>query len=667
MTRSRRPSSTHWLRENGQERSPWRVLVVDTETRLTDPADPERQTLRLWSARLIRRHGIDPRRPRSEDHHGRTVPELIALLDSLARADHALWVVTHNLTFDLAVTELPVALTAAGWRITEAALTTDDPWLRLTRGSRRLVVADSFSWFPASVDTLGGLVGRPKLPLPDWDAEDGLWQERCDQDVAIVAKAVTQALDWWDRGRYGNWSITGPATGWSSYRHRRPAPHVLVEPDPVARAFEMRAVTGGRKEVRQVGRLRAGLYADLDIATAHLTAMAGFALPFRRLARFEALEPDHRYIDSALTDVLALCRVRTSSPRYPWDSGRGTFYPSGEYHALLAGPELREARARGELVSIGPGYAYLVSPHMTDWALWLASLLDTANPDVPPAVRLLAKHWSRCVPGKWAGHSSEVLDRRPDPRPGWAIERAMLMPERRPADLLRVGGERWTIVRDEWADDAFPAILAWIQSATRVALCRLADILGPAVVSMNTDGLLVDVARVLDVHGDPALAPTSATGPQLRELDQLCQAWDTVTDPFSVRIKRAARQVQVISPQHVILDRECRLAGIPKRHVRLAGDRYQFTQWPRLRVQLQRDQGPGFRTVTATADLSNVPPLGWLYGDGRVQPVEVRQVDGQDTLQEPPGRALGPGVALAAPERQHPVLRPFLAALEPVA
>lgn len=659
---ARRPTSVHWLRENANERSPYRVLVVDTETRPAVDGDSSRQILRLWAATLTRRRDVDPKLPRTEHYRGRTAAGLVALIDRLARADHTLWLATHNLSFDLAVTELPVLLTAAGWRITEAALTTDDPWVRLARGSRRLVIADSWSWFPASVEAIGELSGKPKLPLPAFDGPDDEWYDRCERDVAIIVDALTRAMDWWEAGHLGNWSITGPATGWSSYRHRRPRPHVLVDPDPDARAFEMRAVTGGRKEVRRVGQLRPGLYADLDIATAHLTAMAGFALPFRRLGRFDHLPLDHRALDSSIMDVLAWATVETPTPRYPWDSGRGTFYPVGRFRAVLAGPELREARQRGELVAIHAGMTYLTSPHMTDWALWLASLLDEGNRDVPPSVRLLAKHWSRCVPGKWAGHTSDVLSRDPDPRPGWAIERAMLMPERRPADLLRVGGERWTIVRDEWADDAFPAILAWIQSATRVAVCRLADILGDSIVSMNTDGLVVDVADVLDVHGDPAATSTSASGPQLRELDRLCQAWDSAIEPFSVRIKRASRGLTVISPQHLILDGERRLAGIPRRAIALAGGRYRFTQWPKLRVQIARDSGPGFRTVTTEVDLTSIPPTGWLLCDGRVLPITVGPGNGGSDVILSALRDARVTGTLAAAERQHAALRGLLPA-----
>lgn len=654
---TKRPSSTHWLRENARERSPHAVLVVDTETLPDSTDDPGRQTLRLWCARLIRRHSSEPKRPRTEDARGYTAAELVDLIDGYARADRTLWVMTHNLNFDLAVTELPVVLTARGWRITDAALTTDDPWCRMVRGSRRLVIADTFSWLPAGLEAIAELMGRRKLPLPAWTDPDAVWWDRCQRDVELTADAILSAMDWWDAGHFGNWSITGPATGWSSYRHRKPRPRVLVIPDDQARAFEMRAVTGGRREVRHVGQRPPGLYADLDLATAHLTAMAGYALPMRRLGRFPHLELDHRALDSTILDVMAEATVETTAPRYPWDSGRGIFYPVGRFRSVLAGPELREARARGELVAIGPGLLYVTAPHMTDWALWLASLLDEANPDVPPTVRLLAKHWSRCVPGKWAGHTSDVIDRSPDPRPGWQIERAMLMPERRPADLLRVGGERWTIVRDEWADDAFPAILAWIQSATRVAVSRLVDVLGPAVQSMNTDGVVVDVRQVIAESPQEGLTARSGLGAQLRGLDALCVAWDGILEPFTVRIKSAGRRLTVISPQHLILDDDRRLAGIPRRAVELAGGRYRFTQWPKLRVQLQRDQGPGYRTRERTVDLAHVPPTGWLRCDGAVQPVTIVQGDdGRDAIAPPYGPSWT-SVDLEPVERQHPALR----------
>lgn len=655
-----RAAAIHWLRENARELSPHRVLVVDTETEPSPGGDTERQVLMLWCATLIRRHGAEPKRARSESFRGRTAAELADLVERLVRSDSTLWLMTHNLSFDLAVTELPVHLTERGWRITEAALTTDDPWCRMARRSHRLTIADTWSWLPTSVEALGGLVGRPKVPLPAWGDSLDAWWARCLGDVAITVRAIISVMDWWDAGRFGNWSITGPATGWGSYRHRRPAPRVLVDPDPVARELEARAVTGGRREVRRVGQLPPGLYADLDISTAHLTAMASQSLPMRRLRRFDQLDPGSAWLDHPLMDVLAECEVELSAPRFPWRHAGATWYPVGRFVTVLAGPELREARDRGELVRIGRGYLYQTAMHMAEWALWLATLMDPALSDVPPAVRLMAKSWSRSVPGKWAGHTSEVIGREPDSRPGWHAERMVIMPERRPADLLVVGGERWTIVRDLWADDAFPAILAFVQSATRVALSRLVDMVGPAVLVANTDGAVVDVGRVLALAGDPARQSVLRDGPALRELDRLAAAWGPVLDPFAVRIKRAARDVRVISPQHLILGEERRLAGIPRRAVELSDGSFRFTAWPKLRVQLAQDAGPGFRTEQRTVPLASVPPLGWLLTDGQVMPPTVTA--GQLTRPRlvAPGTTITEPGPLAPPQLQHPALRAVL-------
>lgn len=655
-----RQVSTHWLRENAQERSPRRLLVIDTETLPGQGDDRDRHQLRLWSARLVRRRGIDPGRPRAEDYRGRTAGELADLVTRLARSDAALWIVAHNLNYDLAVTALPVELTERGWRITDGALTTDSPWCRMALRSRRLTIIDSWSWLPAGLEHIGQLVNLPKLELPDWEDEDADWWARCDRDVAITAKAMLALMDWWDEGRYGNWSVTGPATGWSSYRHRKPRPRVLVQPDPEARALEARAVTGGRRQVLQVGDLPPGVYADLDVATAHLTVMSERVLPYRRLRHFDRLDTEDPRLRSRLIDVLAECEVETLEPRYPWDSGKGVFYPVGRFRTVLAGPELREAHARGELRSIGAGWTYGMGDHMTSWARWLAHLLDTGSPDVPKVVRLMAKHWSRCVPGKWAGHTSEVLSRVPDPRPGWGVERGFVADGRRRADFLRVGGEVWTIARDEWADDAFPAILAWIQSYTRVTLGRLIDHLGPAALTMNTDGTLVDVTAALVASGhDPARVRWGPTR-QLQLLDLLLDTWAPELAPFTVRIKEAWSAVSVISPQHLILDGERRLAGIPRKAVRLDRGRFRFEQWPKLRVQLAQPAPIGYRVLTAERNLSTIAPTGWLYRDGRVAPVALwPDRDGATQLQPPTiGQRLGD--SLAPIEQQHQVLQRFL-------
>lgn len=656
-----RPAGIHYLRPNHVERSPHRLLVVDTETAPISEAHPERQSLRLWCATLTRRHDCEPSKPRVERYRYHTADELADLIGTLARSDSALWVACHNLNFDLAVTELPVRLTARGWRITEAALTTDDPWFRASLGSRRVTVVDSWSYLPASVDQLGAILSCPKAKMPPYSAPDAEWWPYCERDVEIVTRGMIQLMDWWDAGGFGNWSLTGPATGWSSYRHRKPTPRVLVDPDPAAREFEAAAITGGRRYVQRVGKMPAGLYADLDMTTAHLTVMQAERLPCRRIRHFESMAVDDPHLTAAWLDVMAECELVTTSPRYPWRSPSGVFYPVGRFRTVLAGPELREAARRGELASIGPGYIYATSRHMQEWAGWIASILSPDSTETPPAVRLAAKSWSRAVPGKWDGHTSEVIERRPDARPGWLAEHGFIHTGHRKADFLLVGGERWTIARDLWSDDAFPAVLAWIQSYTRVALGRLIDTLGPAVLSANTDGAIVDVDAV--PAGSTPYQPerTAATADRLRWLDWRMDELSDVTAPFTLRIKSAFGRLEILSPQHLVTGRVRHFAGVPARARRDRRGRFVFTSWPKLHVQIERPHGPTYATRQRTVRVDHVPPAGWLYVDGRVAPVRLDwpfavipgHWSGTGWLWD--GRELAPAIY------QHPLLRPLLA------
>jgi hypothetical protein len=655
------PPAIHYLRPNHVERSPHRLLVVDTETAPVDDRRQDTQSLRLWCATLTRRHNIEPKKPREEKFRGGSAGKLAATIDGLANSGSSLWVMCHNLNFDLAVTELPVALVALGWRVTEAALTTDDPWFRAAKGSKRITCVDSWSYLPASVETLGHLLNLPKLKMPKWTAPaDQMWRY-CERDVAIVTTAMIQLMDWWDAEALGNWSLTGPSTGWSSYRHGKPTPKVLVDPDPEARELEADAITGGRRLVTRIGKQPAGLYADLDFEAAHLTVMANVRLPWRRLRSFESMEIDDAHLSALWTDILAVVTVESASPRYPLRTKGGIFYPVGRFETILPGPEIRDAAKRGELRAIGRGYVYATSYHMQPWAQWVRSLIDASNADTPPAVRLAAKAWSRSVPGKWDGHTSEVIERVPDLRPGWLAEHGKIAATGAKADFLLLGHERWTIARDLWADDAFPAILAFIQSHTRLALGRVIDALGSSVLTANTDGVMVDVLRV--PAGPTEFQPEADSSPadQVRWLEWRCRDLSALAAPFVIRTKTVCSRLTIISPQHLLMGRKRKLAGVPQSARRDAKGRYTFTSWPKLRVQIERPHAPSYTTKRRTVNLANVPPAGWLFKDGRVGPVTCyHQLTDTcpSVLIGGPSKYMAP---LAPTDRQHPLLRPLMA------
>ena len=661
------PPKVHYLRPNHTERSPHALLVWDTETRTVGEGPQAFQVLRLWCADLVIRRNMRRREAPLTRLSGVNADTLADAIEDAAAPKRALWCYAHNLGFDLSVTALPVVLAERGWKLTAHALATEQPWARMSKGDLHIVLCDSWSLMPEPLADIGARVGIAKPDLPENDDSEAAWVQRCQADVQITRTALLQVLDWWDAQALGNWSLTGPACGWSSLRHREDFGKVVIDPDNAARAEERAAISGGRREVWRVGKQQPGLYADLDFLHAHLTVCATKALPWRRGLRIDSLPTDHLWLQAKTLDVLAEVEIETATPRYPVDTGNGILYPTGRFVTTLAGPEIREAAARGELRRVGKGYVYDVRPHMAGWARWVAAMLDAPGPDLPPAVGAVAKAWSRTVPGKWAAHTGETAYELPDPRPGWHLEEGAIMPGRIPARYLSLGGTQYVIAMDREADDAFPAVLAWVQSWTRVLLSRLVDGLGDACLQCNTDGALVDVAaliRTAELEGwaqpgwwrNPGEAVQAAIG-------RLAPA----IDPLTVRVKRLAQEVDIIGPQHIVLDKERRLAGVPRKALEPEPHVYSFDTWPRLPSQIGRDGPAGYQMGERTISLQQVPVARWRLTGGMCLPPECRlTADGANEILPPPRDLFWAGVIdLEQPE--HPALRGLLARGLPVA
>ena len=623
----------HYLRPNHREASPHRVLVFDTETQPHHVGGEILQTLACWATRLVLRHESAGNNVDAATAEGTTADALADVLEAAATESATLWVFAHNLGFDLAVTRLPVLLIERGWTLTMHALASDAPWARFRKGKTRITMTNSASYLPVSVAALAPLVGQTKQPLPPADDLPGLL-ERCRSDVEITTAALIELMDWWDDSALGNWSLTGPGTGWSAYRHQPSMVNVLINPDPDALAFERRALLAGRREAWRVGELPRGYYLDLDIEHAHLSAAASMPLPYQRMTRFDSLPLDSQYLTLQSLDVLAECEIETETPRYPVQLPHGLFYPVGRFRTVLAGPEIREAAARGELRAIGEGYVYRVGAHMARWGRWLVDCMSSEENPASDVVRVAVKGWSRSVPGRWASHTSEVIAEYPDVRPGWHLEHGTWMPERWPVSYLTVAGTQYVLRRDVEGENSFPAVLAWIQSYTRVWLGRIVDLAGPAAVQCNTDGMIVDAARLASYHGIQRRGPVPKAATAERQLSEVLTALNEAIAPARVRVKHTSQTVRVIGAQHVVLDHERRLSGVPREATEIADLKFRYWSWPSLQGQLLRGDSAGFRQQQLEADLSHVPLNRWVLADGTTRPVRLTiAADGSNAVE----------------------------------
>lgn len=607
-----RPAPVHYLRKNEREWTPRSVIFLDTETRASMRGTDEILALRLWCARITDRRPDRAGHYDTADGSGHTAAQLVDWVNREVSARGTVWLLCHNLAFDLTTTRLPVALAALGWNITDAAVGGKSPWMRMAKGRSRLCLVDSGSWLPTSLADVGERIGLPKPPLPSDDDGEAEWLNRCWADVNILDTAMTSLMDWWDSGKLGNWTISGPGCGWNSYRHIPTFQRPVIDPDPLLQEADRGAIYGGRRGVWRVGEQNAGPFLELDLVAAYPTVAAELPLPTKRRRGFESLAIDDRLIGSDRWGVIAECTIDTNVPRFPVKLDGKTWYPVGQFRTTLAGPDVAEARRLGCLVSIGPGHVHQLGSHMQPWARWCLDVQAGNDPDAPAAAQITAKHWGRAVIGKWAAHGFVKTELGPSPIDGWSYEEGFDHATQSRGGMLDLAGRRWWVHAGGPSENAYPGVLAWVESETRIRLSRAIEAIGQAaVVQCDTDGLVV-AGRLI---GTPASGGHLIAPPGLglrARINWVLDNINPVTAPLELRLKRQSRSVHVHGPQHMRLDGQRRLAGMPRGAIETEPNTFVARTWPKLTWQMKHGSPAGYVRPEVTRHLQATYPTGWV-------------------------------------------------------
>lgn len=635
----------HFLPRNHASWAPAAVVCLDSETVTSASGADELETLRCWTAQMTRRRH---RRRAGEISRaeGTTQPAVAAAVDGWASEDKSTWLFAHNVGFDLVTTRLPAELAALGWELSSRhAVTGSAPWIILhkgkytvrerdnrTAGAEReervkwqhtLTVADSFSIMPVPLAVLADASGIPKPPLPHRDAPADEWIARCWADTRILSWAILTLMTWWEDNDLGKWSVSGAACAWNSYRHTLDDRDVVIDPQRPAIENEHQACYGGKRHVFRCGQLPAGRYAELDFRNAYAVIAATQPLPRKRMGRLtpqlarQILGGQSRY------GMLARVTVTTDVPRWPLRARGRVFYPVGQFTTVLADPDLKDAHARGALAAVHDGWFYSLSNHMAPWAERMLAIYNDAGGEHPEPARIWAKGASRSGCGKWAQRGWSTIPYPGPPGDDWTFEDVWVAGRSAPASVVGLAGTYWLSVADQEGSHEFPAVLAWIESHTRVRLNALLDILPPgAAIQCDTDGAMASVTQ-LDGAAARGIIPDYRQFPPGERLDALAEWLSAYTAPLQLRVKREFRAAVVYGPQHVVIDGEPRFSGVPRSARPDGAGRWSARLWPGLAWQIEHGTRGSY--VRPVQDYLIVGPYahGWVLDDGAVMPVEA--------------------------------------------
>lgn len=589
----------HNLRPNETTWTPPVIACFDTETRSAWVGTTEEHELRCWAARLVVRRDKRKTIERAAADEGVFASDFAQTLDAWANRHTSLWVYAHNLAFDLTTSAVTTHLAGLGWSVTEFAIDSPSPFVRMTNGRSRITFSDSFSWLPGKLEEVAARLGKAKVPLPANDGDLPDWLERCRVDVDILTNAMLEIMDWWDGSGLGRWSVTGSASGWNVMRHKIDAKRFTINPDPKGIESDRAAIYGGRRGLWRYGHLKPGSYAELDFTSAYPVIAANCPLPLERMASFTSLPLGHRWLTSDRHGVIARVRLQADTPRWPARIGRRVWYPVGDFWTTLAGPDIREAMELGCLKEIGAGYVHRLGYALKPWADWV---LRTARPETsgaPETVRMWAKHCGRAVIGKWAQRGFDTMELGPAPTQGWWATEGWNHTRGVRAVIIDFDGRRWQASASGDGDNCYPAVLAWVESYVRVRLGRLIESLPDgSVMACDTDGLIVDLTRM----GDHDFS-----------LDSLA--------PLVPRVKNKYTTAKLIGPQHMILDGTQRFAGIPSGAKPSGDGRVTAQLWPKMIWQMGNSEPGTYRRPQQPYRIAGTYAPGWVLADNRVIPI----------------------------------------------
>lgn len=564
-----RPERAHYLRHNKVTRVPRAFIYLDSEAHQHESRGAKVQTFRLGVAAHDRRQHHKDGWSQREWGEFHSTGELWDWIDARCQVKGRTVLVAHKLDYDLRITDALRCLVARGWRLIGIRLDTTQAWAHWKHGNRSLIMCDSLSWLPISLEKVGTLVGIGKLALPEWDDSDKAWLARCRRDVEILAEAYRRVIDWVKRDDLGNWKATGAGQAWAAYRHKYMSHRLLVHDNADARLAEREACYTGRCEAWRWGKQVGGPFVEYDYSTAYARIGKECAVPTQLVGESAALSLEQYDNLAKRRALLSECTITTDVPTVPTRRDGRIVWPVGTFTATLWDTEVQLARENGAHVVIGHTWWYARKPAIAAFCSWCLDVLNESNTDVDPIVRAAVKHWSRALVGRFAARWSEweVIGKSPvhDVSLGWAQDVS--------------AGERWRMLQlgqvlmrktaERDSPDAIVSIMSWIMAECRARLWRASVAAGQAeVLYMDTDSLIVTQ----------------------RGAERLVLAG---IDGF--RRKGVYDTLELLGPRQIVAQGALRASGVARGAVKVGADEWESDVWSQLDTSIAAGEADSVR------------------------------------------------------------------------
>lgn len=522
-------------------------------------------------------------------------------LVSEAEPDRKLIVLAYNAGFDVRITEAFKHLARLGYAQEKIFIGQTVLILSFRRGKHVVTILDACNYFDGTLETWGGMLGLPKIPVNFRRCSVKRLMEHCRRDVEILEKLWLKWVEFCDVNDLGHFTPTRSAQALSAFTHRYMKHTLFLHADTEATHLERAGYYGGRVECFRVGKVPGKRFHKLDVTAMYPAVMLTGEFPVKLLGVFSGYPIAE--VEACLVNLLGVADVviDTPCPVYPYRRKSGIIFPTGRFQTVLAGVELSEAIKAGHVVHVGRVALYRKAVIFHSFVADMYSLRQRYQRDGNEIFAAMVKKVMNSLYGKFGQHS-EVWEKE-DTAPGTKDGFYMVMNDTtgKPEPVRVIAGTSWTMKGRKESYHSFPAISACITAAARFKLWTLIQKAGREnVFYCDTDSLIVND------RGRANLAEDINPG----KLGMLKLEYTTGT-------------LSLNAPKDYDTGREVKTKGVPKKARALTGNRFRFWSWQGLTGALHTGSTGAVKMTLTTKTLARQYDKGTVLSSGAVEPLQL--------------------------------------------
>lgn len=483
----------HILKENKSTQYPVRMVFFDTETLKEEISDGVyRHKLRLgWACYWRRREKGE--RDTEQWYRITNKDEFWEWVFSLSKGKTRLYLVAHNIDFDLGVLGGYEKILEEGYKLTKNWERGMSRFFCWRKGNRTIIGMDNANIFPGKLENLGKSLGLPKLDIDFEDATDDELSIYCRRDVEIMLAAWKRWINFCRQEDLGSFAPTLAAQAFNAFRHRFMPTEIFIHNHEDVLKLERECYKGGRCECFFIGRPPGKNYYYLDVNSMYPHVMLRNKYPVK--LKFYRKNPSVNYLRKCLENYAVCAKVRVSIdvPAVPLRHKQKTFYPVGEFDCYLSTPEIQYIMENGKVIRVYEMAVYEQADIFSDYVRYFYGKRMEAKESGDSAQQYFFKILLNSLYGKF-GQKSIRWERIGDCEPDREGYETIIDNETGKKYTIRYHNGIVEQSQDaEESYNSFPAVAAHVTAYARIYLFNLMRQAGlENVYYTDTDSLIVN-------------------------------------------------------------------------------------------------------------------------------------------------------------------------------